>query len=136
MLLIAIYLCFILVVESYNLNIAYFEENSNNYWNDFIYPYDNLHPNITIHSISTSSFTTTAEYDGLIKSEVENKNTEIILTECSDLLLKSNSPYIINDKVLIICMNDAAVGRCNKHFISGITVIPLILNSIFIIFII
>lgn len=128
MFLIAIYLYFI-VVESYKLNIAYFEDSGHPEYSTLLLQYETKHPNIKINYVTVTS-PTTVNYDKAIKGQVENNNVEIIIAQCDDYLLNSTSEYILEDKVLVICMNEVSVGRCNKHFISGVTVIPLIMNCI------
>lgn len=115
----------------YNFKVGYFKPAGDTYFDDFFKIYNNTHESITIDAIDISAVDSIDDYDKTIKSAVEEHDVDIIVAQCDNMLLNSKSEYLKNDDVLIFCMNQASVGRCEKHFISGVTVIPVLNNSIF-----
>lgn len=115
----------------YNFKVGYLKKSSDTYYENYLKVFNNTHDGITIEEIEFTGTATIENYNSIINSAVENKNCDIILAECDDNLFKITSTHLDNDEVLIMCMNQVSVGRCNKHFISGVTVIPFLKNSIY-----
>lgn len=126
-----IFIIFLSSCTCYNFKVGYFKPPGDTYYNDFFKIYNDTHESITIDAIDISAGAKTDDYDEIIKSAVEQHDVDIIIAQCDDELLNSKSDHLKNNDVLIYCMNQASVGRCMKSFISGVTVIPVLNNSIF-----
>lgn len=55
---------------------------------------------------------------------------DLIFAQCSEKMFVYESQEVVNNEIVIWCLNTVSTGRCSKSFISGVSVIPVIEDRI------
>lgn len=121
----------LLLAQTISLNIAYLGQSTDDMFTRILTPYQNNNAEITFEAFPI----TNSDYKDVLQ-QIVNKGIDVAFANCQKETFEWESPVLSNNQMLIWCINTESVGRCKKPFISGISVIPFIENSIIIIIII